>query len=56
MGKLLYEKLTYNIIGAAREVYPELGLGYLESVYEDALCYELNLLKFRYNTTEGKSI
>ena len=21
MGKLLYEKLTYNIIGAAREVY-----------------------------------
>ena len=48
MGKLLYEKLTYNIIGAAREVYSELGAGYLESVYEDALCYELDLLKFRY--------
>jgi len=44
MGKLLYEELTYNIIGAAREVYKELGPGYLESVYEDALCYELDSL------------
>jgi GxxExxY protein len=41
--KLLYEDLTYNIIGAGQEVYKELGPGYLESVYEDALCYELDL-------------
>jgi GxxExxY protein len=40
--KLRYEDLTYNIIGAAQEVYRELGPGYLESVYEDALCYELD--------------
>lgn len=45
MGKLLHEEITYKIIGAAREVYKELGPGYLESVYEDALCYELDLLK-----------
>ena len=48
MGKLLHEEMTYKIIGAAREVYKELGPGYLESVYEDALCYELDLLKMDY--------
>jgi GxxExxY protein len=46
--KLLYEDLTYNIIGAAQEVYKELGPGYLESVYEDALCYELDLRNIPY--------
>jgi len=44
MSKLVYEDLSYKIIGAAKEVYGELGPGYLESVYEDALCYELSLL------------
>lgn len=48
MSKLLYEDLTYKIIGAAQEVYKELGFGYLESVYEDALCYELGLININY--------
>ncbi len=48
MSKLLYEDLTYEIIGAAREVYKELGHGYLESVYEDALCYEQNIIGLSY--------
>ena len=48
MNKLLHENLTYKIIGAAKEVYRELGPGYLESVYEDALCYELDLLDIPY--------
>jgi len=48
MGKLLYSDLTYKIIGAAKEVYQELGPGYLESVYEDALCYELDLINIPY--------
>jgi GxxExxY protein len=48
VSKLLYEDLTYKIIGAAQEVYKELGPGYLESVYEDALCYELNVRNMVY--------
>ena len=48
MNKLLYENLTYKIIGAAKEVYKVLGPGYLESVYEDALCYELDSLDISY--------
>jgi len=48
MSKLLYEDLTYKIIGAAQEVYKEFGFGYLESVYEDALCYELGLININY--------
>ena len=48
MGKLLHEDLTYKIIGAAQEVYNELGAGYLESVYEDALCYEMDLKNLSY--------
>ncbi|TDI94936.1 MAG: GxxExxY protein [Caldithrix sp.] len=48
MANLLFEELTYKIIGAARDVHFELGSGYLESVYEDALCYELDLLNISF--------
>ena len=48
MTELLYEELTYKVIGAAKEVYKELGKGFLESVYEDAFCYELDQLNISY--------
>jgi len=34
-------ELTYEIRGAIWDVYNDLGPGLLESVYEEALCYEL---------------
>ncbi len=41
--------LTKEVIGAAIEVHRNLGCGLLESIYEEALCYELELrgIKFQ---------
>lgn len=41
--KLLYEDLTYKVIGAAIEVHKILGCGFLEAVYEESLAHEFNL-------------
>src|SRR5215470_16838786 len=38
---LEHERLTGEIIGAAIEVHRQLGPGFLESIYENALVYEL---------------
>ena len=37
-------ELTSDIIAAAIAVHRELVPGFLESIYEEALCVELNLL------------
>lgn len=36
-----YNELTYEIRSAVFEVFKELGPGLLESIYESALCFEL---------------
>ncbi len=37
------DELTERIIGAAIEVHRHLGPGLVESIYEEALCYEFSL-------------
>lgn len=43
------DALAHEVIGAAIEVHRELGAGFLESVYESALCMELELRHIRFN-------
>jgi GxxExxY protein len=39
----MVDSLTEQIISSAIEVHRILGPGLLESIYEEALCYELSL-------------
>ena len=45
-----FEELSARIIGAAIEVHRELGPGFLESIYEEALKIELSEHSMRYDS------
>ena len=48
--------ISEKIIGAAIEVHRILGPGLLESVHEDALCYELRLRGLRFKRQQSVPI
>jgi GxxExxY protein len=41
MTELLYKDEVYAIVGAAMEVYNDLGPGFLENVYQEAMEIEV---------------
>ena len=47
MEKIIYKDESYEIIGKCMEVHNNLGAGFLEIVYKDAL--DLRKLKFHLN-------
>ncbi len=51
-----HDQLTQQIIGAAIEVHKGLGPGLLESIYEEALCYELELRGLSYTRQVGVDV
>jgi GxxExxY protein len=46
--ELLYKDEAYAIVGAAMEAHKELGYGFLEGVYQEALECEFNLQHIPY--------
>lgn len=43
MEKILYRELSYKIIGRCLDVHNNLGCGFSEIVYKDALSYEFKM-------------
>jgi len=48
MDKILYKEESYQIIGKCMEVHNNLGAGFLEIVYKDALEYEFRKANIEY--------
>jgi GxxExxY protein len=48
-----YKDLTAKIIGICIKVHAALGPGLLESVYEEAVCYELERQEIGYKRQQG---
>ena len=48
-----YEELTSKIIGTCIKVHSALGPGLLESVYEEAICYEFDKSNIKYKRQLG---
>ncbi len=53
MVDLIYKNEVYAIIGAAMEVHRVLGRGFLEAVYQEAMCLELSERSIPYVPPDG---
>ena len=49
----VYEQEGYDLVGAAFEVYNELGFGMAEEIYQQSLEIELDLRKIPFRSKEG---
>lgn len=56
MTELIYKDEVYEIIGAAMEVHKELGCGFLEAVYQEALEIELKDRKIPFESQKQLEI
>ena len=56
MNELLYKEEAYSIIGAAMEVHNELGHGFLEAVYHEAMEKELKIRKIPFESGKEFSV
>ncbi len=50
MGKLIYEEESFQIRGAAFEVYKEMGNGFLEAVYQECMEKELTQMGIQFKS------
>jgi len=56
MINLIYKEEVYKIINCAMEVLNELGHGFHEKIYENALCVEFNLRGIKYSQQQQFNI
>jgi GxxExxY protein len=40
IDEIIYKEEAYKIVGICMEIHRQLGHGFLEVVYKDAMCYD----------------